>query len=73
MHIMQGQWGVGGAGEEEERGKGVFYTYFYNHARRPRLKNLLYIGVSRSSRYFKALPDPGGGFTSEAAARRFQK
>jgi hypothetical protein len=30
--------------------------------------------LSRSPNgFFKALPDPGGGFTSENAARRFQK
>jgi hypothetical protein len=51
---------------------GVFYTNFYNHARRLRLKKLLYIELSRSSNgYFKPLLDPGGGFTSETAARRF--
>ena len=33
---------------------------------------LLYIELSRSSNgYFKPLLDPGGGFTSETAARRF--
>jgi hypothetical protein len=48
----------------------VFYTYFYNHARRHRLEKLLYIeqSISRSpSGYFKPLLDPGGGFTSETA------
>jgi hypothetical protein len=40
--------------------------------RRLRLGKLLYMGLSRSSNgYFKPLLDPGGGFTSEAAARRF--
>jgi hypothetical protein len=55
---------------------GVFYTYFYNHAHRPRLEKLLYIELysSRSSNgYFKPLLDPGGSFNSETAARRFQK
>jgi hypothetical protein len=27
---------------------GAFYTYFYNHAHRPRLEKLLYIELSRS-------------------------
>jgi hypothetical protein len=53
---------------------GVFYTYFYNHAHRLRLEKLLSIELSRSSNgFFKPLLDPGGGFTSETAARRFQK
>ena len=53
---------------------GVFGTYFYNHAHRPRLEKLLHLELSRSpSGYFKALLDPDGGFTSETAARRFQK
>jgi hypothetical protein len=52
---------------------GVFCKYFYNHARRLRLEKLLYLGLSRSSNgYFKPLLDPGGGFTSETAARWFQ-
>jgi hypothetical protein len=43
----------------------IFYTYFYNHARRSRLEKLLYIELSRSSSgYLKPLLDPGGGFTS---------
>ena len=53
---------------------GVFYPYFYNHARRLRLKKLLCLVLSRiSNGYFKSLLDPGGGFTSETAARRLQK
>jgi hypothetical protein len=53
---------------------GVFYTYFYNHARRLRLEKLLYIDPFRSSSgYFKPLLGPDGGFASETAARRFQK
>jgi hypothetical protein len=55
---------------------GVFYKYFYNHAHRLRLEKLLYLRVelSRSpSGYFKQLLDPGGSFTSETAARLFQK
>jgi hypothetical protein len=52
---------------------GVFYKYFYN-ARRLRLKKLLYLELSRNSNgYFKPLLDPGGGFTSETAARQSQK
>jgi hypothetical protein len=52
----------------------VFCTYFYNHARRLRLEKLLYLELSRSpSGFLKALLDPGGGFNSETAARRFQK
>jgi hypothetical protein len=52
----------------------VFYTCFYNHAHRPRLENLLCTKLPRSSSgYFKPLLDPGGGFTSKTAARRFQK
>jgi hypothetical protein len=50
---------------------GVFYTYFYNHARRLRLEKLLYLELSRSpSGFLKVILDPGGGFTSETAARR---
>jgi hypothetical protein len=46
----------------------VFYTYFYNHAHRLRLKKLLYIQLSRSSNgSFKPLLDPGDGFASETA------
>jgi hypothetical protein len=53
---------------------GVFYTCFYDRAHRLRLEKLLYLELSRSSDgYFKVLLDPGGGFTSETAARRFQK
>ena len=53
---------------------GVFYTYFHNHAHRIRLEKLLYLELSRSPNgFFKALLDPGGGFTSETAVRRFQK
>ena len=56
---------------------GVFYTYFYNHAHRLRLEKLLYLELSRSPNgffiFFKVLLDPGGGFDSEIAARRFQK
>ena len=53
---------------------GVFCTCFYNHAHRIRLEKLLYIELSRSPNGpFKVLLDPGGGFTSETAARRFQK
>jgi hypothetical protein len=45
-----------------------------NHARRLRLEKLLHLGLSRSPNgFFKALLDPGGGFTSENTARRFQK
>jgi hypothetical protein len=45
---------------------GVFYTYFYNHALRPRLEKLLYPELSGNSNgYFKPLLDPGGGFRSE--------
>jgi hypothetical protein len=52
----------------------VFYTYFYNHAHRLRLEKLFYLELSRSTNGFvKVLLDPGGGFTSETAARRFQK
>ena len=53
---------------------GVFCTYFYNHARRLRLEKLLCLELSRSSNGFlKPLLDPGGGFTSETAARRFSE
>jgi hypothetical protein len=46
---------------------GVFYTYFYNHARRLRLETLVYIEVFRTCNgYFKPL-DPGGGYASETA------
>ena len=53
---------------------GVFYTYFYNHAHRLRLEKLLYLGPSRiSNGFLNPLLDPGGGFTSETAARRVRK
>ena len=53
---------------------GAFYTYFYNHAHRLRLEKLLCLELSRSSNgFFQALLDPGGGFTSETAARRSRK
>ena len=46
----------------------LFYTYFYNHARRLRLEKLLCLGLSRSPNGFlKVLLDPGGGLTSETA------
>jgi hypothetical protein len=53
----------------------VFYAYFYNHARRPRLEKLLHLELSRSPNgFFKpllTLLDPGGRlrsrFGSEAA------
>jgi hypothetical protein len=52
---------------------GVFYTCFYNHAHRLRLEKLSSVALSRrSGGYLKPLLDPGGGFTSETAARRFQ-
>jgi hypothetical protein len=52
----------------------LFYTYFYNQACRLCLEKQLYIELSRSSSgLFKPLLDPGGGFTSETAERRFQK
>jgi hypothetical protein len=52
----------------------LFYTYFYNHARRLRLKKLLCLEPSRSfNGFFKPLLDPGDGFASETAKRRFQK
>jgi hypothetical protein len=54
----------------------VFYTYFYNHARRLRLERALYLELSRSPNGFcinKPLLDPGGGCTSEITVRRFQK
>jgi hypothetical protein len=53
---------------------GYFTHVFYNHAHRLRLEKLLYLELSRSPNGFlKVLLDPGGGFTSETAARRFQK
>ena len=53
------------------------FLYFYNHARRLRLKKLLYleVGLSRSSNgFFKPLLGPGGGFApeTETATRRFK-
>ena len=51
----------------------LFYTCFYNHARRLRLEKVFYLGLSRSSNGFlKPLLDPDDGFTSETAERRFQ-
>jgi hypothetical protein len=55
---------------------GVFCTYFYNHTRRLRLEKLklVYLELSRiPDGFLKVLLDPGGGFTSETAARRSQK
>jgi hypothetical protein len=53
---------------ESSSAPGVFYTYFYKHAHRPRLEKLLYLEPSRSpSGCFKQLLDPGGGFRSETA------
>ena len=53
---------------------GVFYTCFYNHARRLRLEKLLYLELSRSSSgYFKSILNLGCRFAPETAARRFQK
>ena len=53
---------------------GVFYTNFYYQARRLRLEKLLHLKLSRSFNGFvKVLLDPGGGFATENAARRFQK
>ena len=50
---------------------GVFYTYFYNHARRLRLEKLLYLELSISSNGLsKVLLDPGGGFRSETAVTK---
>jgi hypothetical protein len=40
---------------------GAFYTCFYDHTHRLRLKKLWYLELSRSSNgYFKPLLDPGG-------------
>jgi hypothetical protein len=51
---------------------GVFYTYFYNHARRLRLEKLINLELSRiPNGFLKVLLGPGGGFTSETAARKF--
>jgi hypothetical protein len=50
---------------------GVFYTYFYNHARRLHLERLLYPELSRSPNgFFKALLDLGGGFRSKTAVTK---
>ena len=56
----------------------LFYTYFYNHAHRLRLEKLLlyiqsFLLSGSSNGFFKQLLDPGGGFASETAERRFQK
>jgi hypothetical protein len=55
----------------------LFYTCFYNHARRLRLEKLLCLEVSTATvevltDCFKPLLGPDGGFTSETAARRFR-
>ena len=48
----------------------LFYTYFYNHAHRPHLEKLLYLGLSRTpSGFFNPLLDPGNRGDSETAAR----
>jgi hypothetical protein len=54
---------------------GVFYTYFYNHARRLRLEKLLCLKLSRSPNGFFKVPyfwiqDPGGGFRSKTAVTK---
>ena len=42
------------------------FTHISNHARRPRLKKLLCLGLSRGSGgFFKVLLDSGGGFASK--------
>jgi hypothetical protein len=52
---------------------GEFYTWSCNHAHRLRLKKLLYLELPRSlNGFLKVLLDPGGGFASETALRRFQ-
>jgi hypothetical protein len=62
------------SGSDEVSTPQLFYTYFYNHSHRLRLEKLLYIELSRSPNgFFKPLLDPGNNFTSENAARRFQK
>jgi hypothetical protein len=49
----------------------LFYTYFFDHARRPRLEKLLYIELSGSSNgFFKPPLDPDGGFKIETAVTR---
>jgi hypothetical protein len=77
-HIRRGRGIIGAtipsnfSGVNSSSTPGVYYTYFYNHARRLRLeKKLLYIELSRSSnRYFKPLLDPGGGFRSETGVTK---
>jgi hypothetical protein len=65
---------------------GVFYTYFYNHTRRPRLEKLLYryiglCGSGSSNGFFNhfwiqvavsliKLKPPHGGFRSEMAVAK---
>jgi hypothetical protein len=50
------------------------YKYFCNHARRLRIEKLLGLELSSSpNRFFKPLLEPGGGFTSETAARRTKR
>ena len=53
----------------------MFYTYFYNHARRPRVEKLVHLELHRSpKRNFKPLLDPGGGFRIETTVMwPFQK
>ena len=73
--VSVGEWPLQISDLDSFRTPGVFYTHFYNHAHRLRLEKLLYVELSRSSSghfKFKLLLDPGGSFTSEAAARRFQ-
>jgi hypothetical protein len=49
-----------------ELAPGVFYTYFYDHARRLRLEKLLYIELPRSAQVaVLLLKPPHGGFGSE--------
>jgi hypothetical protein len=53
----------------------ILHTFLYgNHARRLRLKKLLYIEISRSPNgFFEPVLDPGGGLNFETAERRLQK
>jgi hypothetical protein len=48
----------------------LFYTYFYNHARRPRFEKLLYLELSRTRSYNRISLNnlgPSSRFISETA------
>jgi hypothetical protein len=61
------------SGSEHTSTPQLFYTHFYNHARRLRFKKLLCIELCRCpSGHLKPLLDPGGRFVVVSEAKRLQ-